>query len=405
MVAAGRPVNRVLASRVSRMHVPSSRAASLVAALALAAAVGAFFSWVMTVGFTTPEPFQDYRFHNQLAAEMAAGAPLEVPHPLYHVLVAALAATGLSASWAGMAVAVTAQVALALVACADLRAAAGGDVARAAVIAAALTLVAPLNWFTPASREFYFGYLFPNAVHNPTIVLLRPLALGLFVCVAALLVRPGASRAGLVAASALTIACALAKPSYVICLLPALGLAWLLEGAPRDRRFTGLILAVVVPAALLTAAQAAFTLTTDRMEPTTITLAPLKVIFMHTRDDVALVAVKLVLSIVFPLAVMAAFGEARRDRVLRLAWLAFAAGAFYACFLAETGPRMIHGNFLWSGQAAVAVLFAASARFALARAAAGASPARVVACGFALALHVASGLAYFVHFARTAVAF
>jgi hypothetical protein len=389
------------------MHVPSPRAASLAAALALAAAVAALFAWAMTVGFTTPEPFQDYRFHNELAVEMAGGAPLEVPHPLYHALVAALAAGGLSPPWSGMAVALAAQVALALIVFADLRVAARGAVVRAAVTAAGLTVVAPLNWLTPASREFYFGYLFPNAIHNPTIVLLRPLSVALFVCVVALFTAEAeAGRGRIAGAAALTIACALAKPSFVICLLPALGVAWLLEGRPLDRRWRTVILGVMVPGGLVAAAQAAFTLTTDRMEPATIVLAPLKAVFMHTKDDAALVAAKLALSIVFPLAVAAAFfGDARRDRALRLAWLAFAAGAFYAYFLAEAGPRMIHGNFLWSGQAAAAVLFAASARFALARGAAGAARARLGLCAAALALHVASGLQYLVHFARTAVAF
>jgi hypothetical protein len=142
------------------------------------------------------------------------------------------------------------------------------------------------------------------------------------------------------------------------------------------------------------------------MEPATITLAPLRVVFMHTRRDVALVGLKLVLSIVFPLVVGAAFArQAARDAPLRLAWLAFAAGAFYAYVLAETGERMIHGNFLWSGQAAVAVLFAASARFALARGAEGAARGRLAACAGAFLMHVASGAAYAWHFAHTGEGF
>ena len=67
---------------------------------------------------------------------------------------------------------------------------------------------------------------------------------------------------------------------------------------------------------------------------------------------------------------------------------------------------MIHGNFLWSGQAAAAVLFAASARFALeeARARPGAR-VRLAACAAAFLLHVASGVDYAVHFARTGEGF
>jgi len=388
------------------------RAAGLLVPTLLAAATLAAFTWILSLRFTTTEPFQDFRFHNGVAAEMAAGAPLELPHPLYHILTAALAAaTGFPVPWAGIAVAVLAQAGLGLVAFVDLRAAAGGRVAVPAVAALGLTLVAPLFWLTPASREFYFGYLFPNAFHNPTIILLRPLALGLFLACALVLAghepRPGRS-AGL---ALLTVACALAKPSYLICLLPALGLAWLLDGLPRDRRWSALLLGVLVPGALVAAAQAWFTLTTDRMEPTTIAFAPLEVVFLHTRRDVPLLAAKLALSIVFPLVVAASFArEAARDAALRVAWLAFLAGAFYAYGLAETGPRMIHGNFLWSGQAATAVLFAASARFALGRirAAGGGGHGarlRLAACAGAFALHVASGLGYAVRFARTGQGF
>jgi hypothetical protein len=173
------------------------------------------------------------------------------------------------------------------------------------------------------------------------------------------------------------------------------------------------LLGVLVPGALVAALQAWFTLTTDRMEPTTIAFAPLQVVFLYTKRHVPLVAVKLALSIVFPLAVVAAFPrEAVRDAALRLAWLAFLAGAFYAYGLAETGPRMSHGNFLWSGQVAAAVLFAASARFALARFGAGAAGdgghgvnLRLAACAVAFALHVASGVGYALHFARTGLAF
>lgn len=394
------------------MHAPARAPRSAIAAALVAAVAALFFSWVLTLPFTTAEPFQDFPFHNQVAAEMAAGAPLELPHPLYHILAAALsAATGFPVSWAGMAVAVLAEAGLALVAFFGLRAAAGGRVALPAVAALGLTVVAPLFWFTPASREFYFGYLFPNALHNPTIILLRPLALGLFLACAAVLAGADPRPARTTGLALLTVMCALAKPSYLICLLPALGLAWLVDGLPRDRRWSALLLGVLVPGALVAAAQGWFTLTTDRMEPTTIAFAPLEVVFLHTRRHVPLVAAKLALSIAFPLAVAALFArEAARDAALRVAWLAFLAGAFYAYGLAETGPRITHGNFLWSGQAATAVLFAASARFALGRMRAVGGDGhgarlRLAACAAAFALHVASGLGYAVRFARTGQGF
>lgn len=395
------------------MNATRPALARAIVPVVLAAGTALLFSWALTLRFTTPEPFEDFRFHNHAAAEMAAGGPLELPHPLYHILAAALAAVfGLAVPWAGMTVAVLSQVAVALIAWFDLRGAAGGRVVLAAAVAFGLTVVAPLNGLTPASREFYFGYLFPNALHNPTIILLRPLALALFLaCAGCLTAKAAPSSARAVGLALLTVVCALAKPSYLICLLPALAGSWLMEGRPIDRRWSVLALAVIVPGVLVAAAQAGFTLTTDRMEPTTIVFAPLEVVFMHTRRDVAMVAVKLLLSIVFPLAVAAAFArEAVRDAALRLAWLAFLAGTAYAYGLAETGPRMTHGNFLWSGQAAAAILFAASARFAMQRTAQGAGigPTRgasLALCAVSLSLHLAAGISNLGRFVRTAPRF
>src|SRR5688572_5879702 len=103
------------------------RAAGLIVPTLLAAATLVAFAWVLTLRFTMPEPFQDFGFHNEVAAEMAAGGPLELPHPLYHILTAALAAAAaVPVHRAGMAVAVLAQTALGLVAFFDLRATAGG---------------------------------------------------------------------------------------------------------------------------------------------------------------------------------------------------------------------------------------------------------------------------------------
>jgi hypothetical protein len=72
--------------------------------------------------------------------------------------------------------------------------------------------------------------------------------------------------------------------------------------------------------------------------------------------------VKLLLSLLFPLSVLAVnFRRAREDCALMLAWLLFAIGAAMMYLLAESGPRMVHGNMLWSAQIAVFILFVRSA--------------------------------------------
>jgi hypothetical protein len=396
--------------------------AALITAVALATTTLVVFAWVFTLGFEVLEPFGDFRSHNRLAREMAAGQPLAVPHPLYHMLVVAMSAAvpALAGPGAGLAVALGAEVALALVIWSELRKAAGGRwLVLTAALALALTLVAPLNWLTPQAPDFYFGYLFPNAFHSPTNVLLRPLAVTLFFFCAATLRGTGAigsprRASGIVL---LTVLCGLAKPNYLICLIPALVVTGVLPGARRQ--WPSVALSVIAPGLAVIAAQAWLTLTSPRLAPATVELAPFKVVFHYTRPSVALVAVKLILSALFPLAVVVAQGRAAlRDAALRLAWLSFAFGTFYAYGLAETGRRLVDGNFLWSGQVSLLVLFVASARSLVASAANTSRPhssvgttspgsgretsrRRLAACGTALALHVLAGWSNAARFVAT----
>ncbi len=119
--------------------------------------------------------------------------------------------------------------------------------------------------------------------------------------------------------------------------------------------------------------------------------APLMVMRHHSTDLFS----KLLASIIFPLLVLALYWKrARRDLRLILAWLCFLFGLLYTYTLAEK-TRAFAGNFLWSGYAAVFVLFIASVMFwigALAvRPATVWGWARNFVCGRAFLLHAASG--------------
>jgi hypothetical protein len=378
----------------------------------LAALVSAaLFGWALSVGFSTLEPFDDYVWHNRLAERMAAeGRPL-VPHPLYHVLAIALGQMFTSGGVAagGFAVVLSAQVALAILLQRYLRGGTApiGEVSGellAAGLALAVLVAAPLDVFTPGPGDAYFGYFPPNALHSPTTVLARPLALGLFIAVAAVLLRPGGDvtwrRLGQL--TVLTIVCALAKPHFVACLAPAIAVVWLLE-RPRRRATVAVLLAVALPAAALLAWQTWFTLEADGLPAASVAVRPFEFLFRHMPDRPALVAYKLGMSVLFPAAV--ALGGVGRagDASLRLAWAAFGFGVLQAYLLTESGPRHDHGNFLWGGQLAAFVLFAASARsLASGAARARSRPERLrwSACALVLCLHAAVGLEHVAAFAR-----
>jgi hypothetical protein len=63
----------------------------------------------------------------------------------------------------------------------------------------------------------------------------------------------------------------------------------------------------------------------------------------------------------FPLAVLVLWPSARRFAPLLIAWAAYGVGLGQALLLAESGPRLPDGNFMWSPQLATFGVMAASA--------------------------------------------
>ena len=102
--------------------------------------------------------------------------------------------------------------------------------------------------------------------------------------------------------------------------------------------------------------------------------------------------------IAFPLCVaLARWPASRRDGPLMLAWLVFVIAAAYGYLLAEAEPNTDDGNGLWSGQVALFVLFAESILFLRSRGFHGSPPTRRWrrACALVFALHLACGLAWY----------
>jgi hypothetical protein len=366
-------------------------------------------AWIASQAFTTWVPFQDYRFHAALAGRVHFPAPLEVPHPLFHWLTAAVLALWPAggAAAAAFLVVVASQAALLAVLCARIRQALASVVpVRAATLAGAavlgLAILTPITFLVPGRREIYFGYLYPNTYHNPTVLLLRPLAVLLSACCAAAWTSPETRPPRVLALAAVTVASALAKPSHLMCFVPAVAALWVLERLLRrgSRPSWTPILGVVLPGLAVMAWQYWFTVASGRMEEGELVWAPLAAVFVHTQPNVPLVVLKVVLSIAFPLWVAVSVPKALRETELALAWIAFAVSLVLAYGFAEGGPRLAHGNLLWSGQVATFVLFAVSAAVFLKEAGSQETIGR--AAGAALFLvHVASGIAYAVRFVRS----
>jgi hypothetical protein len=314
----------------------------------------------------------DFPFHLATAEEFAATGRITMPHFLLQVTLGALAATRLfgSLQQAGI-VYFTALYALtAAAACWYIARRTHGPGAGAAglILGAAVLLAGPI---LPRGGEdlFLIGYFPPNAYHNPTMLVAKPLlVLTLMAGVAALTRTSRASRTELALLAAPVLLLGIAKPNYLGCLVPALAAvsAWNAlrrqpVSWPRVAAVGGVATAALVVSFLLYRVL-------DVGAGAGIVVAPLAVIGHYADVGAGSIARALASSLAFPIvATMLWPVAAWRDAAMRLAWMGAAAGLVVSYGFAEAGPRMYDGNFLWTGQMAVFVLFVATAGFVAAR--------------------------------------
>lgn len=265
-----------------------------------------------------------------------------------------------------------------------------------AFFAVSLVVAAPVILPALMDGSYYFGYIGLANYHNPTVHMLRPFALLLFILAVEALARPRHSGWVCALSAVLMVLATFLKPSYTIVLLPALGLLalfWLYRRRMADWRL--LILGIGLPAVLVLAVQYWYTYASGEAG-SAIVWMPLAAVGSMS----GFLAQKFMLSILFPLTgALLSFRSIRRDPSMVLAWLSFAAGAAQYYLLAESGPRLQHGNFLWGAQISLFVLFAASIRFLLAQNVKWkdwARPASLAQAAVYL-LHLGAGIAYYLY--------
>jgi hypothetical protein len=348
----------------------------------------------------------DHVIHRNLALAMKAHLTLYTPHILLQCLV-----LGLSYLLPGdidLAMSVVMLLAYATVAAAVAQVILRRTSSAAVVcgLTLALVLASSAAFLFPLDRHLYFGYVPANVFHSPTMVLLKPLALLSFgYAASALWPKPGNNARTFVPAALLTVACALAKPSYTVCILPALAVLAAKRAASRSPiDWKLLVFGFFLPAGATLVVQYQWTYS-DRQIPgvyagmSHIVFAPLVVMRLYS----SWLGPKLLLSLLFPLSALAVnLRRACADFALMLAWVLVAVGAGLMYLLAETGPRLIQGNLLWSAQIAVFILFVQSAAhisayFGGSRATcAPQERLRAMASLGCLLLHTAFGVAFYV---------
>jgi len=223
----------------------------------------------------------------------------------------------------------------------------------AGALAIGLTVAAPLAFLYPLDHELYFGYIGINTYHNPTILLLKPFAiLQLFYSTEALQGK-SAGWKNILFTALVSAASAFAKPNYLICLLPGVGILALIRIWKKHAiDWKRLLIGIVLPSIAFLIWQ--FFLSYGSNEGSGIVLAPFSVMQSYS----SYLPFKFILSIVFPLIVTAVYWkESINDIRIQLGWLGFGIGVMFTYLFAESGGRFYDGNFTWCGEITLFILF------------------------------------------------
>lgn len=329
----------------------------------------------------------DFPEHLRLATAVAASPHLPAPHFLFFVAVAlVMTILPVSVQTAGIVVISLAHVgSAALIARYLARSAPAASLASLVTATTAVAIAGPVLPPFVQPDLFLMGYFPQSAYHNATFIVSKPFCL-LLALTAADMFRATASSALPVRTIAAVVLTAIAKPNYLLSLVPAAVIqAW--PRLPRRRTNVLGFLALVIATGLV-----ALTMRVAYADGAVeVVVAPFAVLRLYAPLDVSL-AGKLLAAVAFPLVVLLAWPRhAIRRPEVTLAWLAALIAVSQGYLLAEPGARLDHANLLAGGPQAVFVLLAVSAGALLSLPAASSvwQLALRAAAWLTLALHVA----------------
>ncbi len=233
---------------------------------------------------------------------------------------------------------------------------------KSALIILGSSIAAPVGLLWFFDHLLYLGYIGINTYHNPTMILLKPFALLQFIYAYHCFYDDHLLNKWYVAAGSLiSILATFVKPSLAICILPSLGIIVVFRLIQSKYvNLIGLVFGIGLPTFLVLIWQ--FLLSYYENETGGIGYLPFAVINAYS----GYLGLKFFLSILFPFSVLIAFFKrVIGDTRMVFGWLTFFIGTFFTYFFAENGPRFLDGNFSWSGEITLMLLFAASTLFFL----------------------------------------
>jgi hypothetical protein len=371
------------------------------------AAVSCLLQMPVTIRFLGFD--NDYTTHIKFAETIYRTHHIVVPHFLFHFLTIAVfevARTSFQTAALvvlGFCYALTGWLVYREVATPIMEASSTAPLWRS--VAAGFLAIAVLL-FEPILRPnvphiYQIGYLWAEPYENPTYSVMKPFTLVSTASALVFLRSMTASRFAVLLAALATILGALAKPSFVICLMPAVVAVAVWRWKHQQAvNWTAVVLGILLPGALVVLLQ--YYLSYSGLGPqetyhNAIIFAPLGVFRIR---HITYLPMKFALSVAFPAAIYLLYWKsARRDLSLNFALLLFTLGLGCAIFLAEK-QRMEHGNLLWGAYITLFILYLYSTLFLVRQLTKtswrpGMTARHVVAIGIFLA-HLTSGILVYI---------
>lgn len=227
-----------------------------------------------------------------------------------------------------------------------------------AIATTVLMFVGPIFFFTYPGRQ-YLGYFSANPFHNPTFILLKPLALLWFYIAAENLFKKSGLKLILITALIVFLASS-AKPSFTLTFLPAIALVWLCFYTKKFKQLNWplLIWGMGVVAVLVLSTQYLVSYTAAGLDASVekFVLTPFKTLKSYSSSDFE-IPLKIVMSVVFPLYVTVDYWKkVKGNLIFQLGWMNFLVGLVMTLLFSEE-TRYAHGNFLWGPMTGIFILF------------------------------------------------
>jgi len=207
------------------------------------------------------------------------------------------------------------------------------------------------------NKHIYLGQGSPNAWHNPTLLMVKPLS---FACVMMFASHAEDGKGPMTIKEILAIAASLflsslIKPNFALIFIPAMAIYVALNWRTASLAWQSLV--TILPTICLLGWQylASYKGTAAGDSPNAHIIPDFLGVWQHWSPNI-LASSALVLA--FPLSILIfRFRAAQQDFSLKFAWLLTIVGFLQYSLLAESGDRYLHGNWGWGRLIALQLLF------------------------------------------------